>query len=231
MADKKISALTTLAQADVAVTADFLPIVDTSATETKKATPSAIVNAATSAAQVAFSAGSAASPAIVATGDTDTGVFFPAANSLALSTAGAEVLRLSSAGNVHIGSTEAVGAKLRISNANAFGFEFNVVDGIFQTYNRSSAAYVDHKLYSLSFRFFAGSSPSERMAIDSSGNITAGGGTLATSATDGFLYVPTCAGTPTGTPTTKTGFSPIVVNTTNNKLYFYSGGAWRDAGP
>lgn len=54
---------------------------------------------------------------------------------------------------------------------------------------------------------------------------------LATSATDGFLYVPTCAGTPTGTPTTQTGTAPIVVDTTNNKLYFYSGGAWRDAGP
>ncbi len=54
---------------------------------------------------------------------------------------------------------------------------------------------------------------------------------LATNATDGFLYVPTCAGTPTGTPTTQTGRAAIVVNTTNNKLYFYSGGAWRDAGP
>ena len=32
-------------------------------------------------------------------------------------------------------------------------------------------------------------------------------------------------------PTAKTGMAPIVVNTTNNKLYFYSGGAWRDAGP
>lgn len=54
---------------------------------------------------------------------------------------------------------------------------------------------------------------------------------LATTATDGFLYVPTCAGTPTGTPTTQTGTAPIVVDTTNNKLYFYSGGQWRDAGP
>jgi hypothetical protein len=54
---------------------------------------------------------------------------------------------------------------------------------------------------------------------------------IATNATDGFLYVPTCAGTPTGTPTTITGMAPIIVNTTNNKLYFYSGGAWRDAGP
>jgi hypothetical protein len=54
---------------------------------------------------------------------------------------------------------------------------------------------------------------------------------LATNATDGFLYVPTCAGTPTGAPTAQTGTAPIVIDTTNNKLYFRSGGAWRDAGP
>lgn len=72
----------------------------------------------------------------------------------------------------------------------------------------------------------------ERMRITSTGNIVAGASAaLATTATDGFLYVPTCAGTPTGTPTAITGMAPIVVNTTNNKLYFYSGGAWRDAGP
>lgn len=54
---------------------------------------------------------------------------------------------------------------------------------------------------------------------------------IATNATDGFLYVPACAGTPTGTPTSQTGKVPIVVDSTNNKLYFYSGGTWRDAGP
>jgi len=71
-----------------------------------------------------------------------------------------------------------------------------------------------------------------RMRITAQGNIVAGASAaLATTATNGFLYVPTCAGTPTGTPTTITGMAPIVVNTTNNKLYFYSGGAWRDAGP
>jgi hypothetical protein len=72
----------------------------------------------------------------------------------------------------------------------------------------------------------------ERARITKTGNIVAGASVaLATTATDGFLYVPTCAGTPTGTPTAITGMAPIVVNTTNNKLYFYSGGAWRDAGP
>lgn len=51
---------------------------------------------------------------------------------------------------------------------------------------------------------------------------------VSTSATNGFLYLPTCAGTPSGTPTSFTGKSPVVVDTTNNKLYFYSG-SWRDS--
>jgi len=71
----------------------------------------------------------------------------------------------------------------------------------------------------------------ERARIDANGNIICGTAAIATNATNGFLYVPGCAGTPTGTPTTVTGRSPIVVDTTNNKLYFYSGGQWRDAGP
>lgn len=49
---------------------------------------------------------------------------------------------------------------------------------------------------------------------------------LATTATDGFLYIPTCAGAPTGVPTAITGKVPMVADTTNNKLYIYVGGAW-----
>jgi hypothetical protein len=71
----------------------------------------------------------------------------------------------------------------------------------------------------------------ERARITEAGSVVVGTAALATSATDGFLYVPTCAGTPTGTPTTQTGTAPIIVDTTNHKLYFFSGGTWRDAGP
>ena len=71
----------------------------------------------------------------------------------------------------------------------------------------------------------------QRARIPAAGGMVVGTAALATTATDGFLYVPTCAGTPTGAPTTQTGTAPIVVDTTNNKLYFYSGGQWRDAGP
>lgn len=75
------------------------------------------------------------------------------------------------------------------------------------------------------------STPALRTRWDSKGNVVIGTGAIATTATDGLLYVPTCAGTPTGTPTTFTGRSPLVVDSTNNKLYFFSSGAWRDAGP
>jgi len=68
--------------------------------------------------------------------------------------------------------------------------------------------------------------PNEQMRIDSSGNVVVNTAAVATTATDGFLYITGCAGTPTGTPTAKTGRVPLVVDTTNNKLYFYSGGAW-----
>jgi hypothetical protein len=73
------------------------------------------------------------------------------------------------------------------------------------------------------------SSPSTRLTINSAGSIIVGNSSsaLGTTATGGFLYVPSCAGLPTGVPTAITGVVPIVVDTTNSKLYFYSGGAWK----
>lgn len=70
--------------------------------------------------------------------------------------------------------------------------------------------------------------PTQRLKIDSEGNVVVGGvSALVTNATDGFLYVPTTAGTPSGTPTTYTGAAATVVNSSANALYFYSNGAWR----
>jgi hypothetical protein len=69
-----------------------------------------------------FSAGTAAAPAITTTGDTNTGIFFPAADTIAFSEGGAEAMRIDASGNLGIG-TSSPGAKLeaagnfRVTNA------------------------------------------------------------------------------------------------------------------
>jgi len=52
-----------------------------------------------------FSAGTAALPAITTTGDTNTGIFFPAADTIAFSEGGVEAARFDSSGNFGIGTS------------------------------------------------------------------------------------------------------------------------------
>ncbi len=68
-----------------------------------------------------------------------------------------------------------------------------------------------------------------RVMVDGSGNVIPGTAALATSATDGFVYEQSCAGTPTGTPTTATGRNPKVIDTTAKKIMWRdtSGSQWR----
>ena len=61
-------------------------------------------------------------------------------------------------------------------------------------------------------------------------SVVAGGGKLANTATSGFLYAPTTtSGLPSGTPATVSGFSPIVIDVTDNKVCFWNGSAWKCA--
>jgi len=63
-------------------------------------------------------AGSAAAPAIYPTGDTNTGIFFPAADTIAFAEGGVEAMRLDASGNLLVGTTSKFGGGI-------FGFDVN----------------------------------------------------------------------------------------------------------
>ena len=69
---------------------------------------------------VEFNAGAVGTPSITTTGDTNTGIFFPAADTIAFSEGGAEVMRIDSAGNVGIGTASPIsvgGKTLQVENS------------------------------------------------------------------------------------------------------------------
>lgn len=66
----------------------------------------------------------------------------------------------------------------------------------------------------------------DQLTVDGGGNIILGAAALATNATDGFLFIPTCAGPPTGVPSVYTDRVPIVFDSVNKFLYVYLG-AWK----
>lgn len=61
---------------------------------------------------------------------------------------------------------------------------------------------------------------------DGDGNVVLARAALVLAATDGFTYIPTMAGPPSGVPTAKTGTVALVYDTTNNHLYVYNAG-WK----
>lgn len=71
--------------------------------------------------------------------------------------------------------------------------------------------------------FYTGSTTNLRAQITAAGSFVMGSAAIATNATEGFLYIVSCAGTPTGTPVAKTGRVPMVWDSTNKKFYIYDG--------
>ena len=70
----------------------------------------------------------------------------------------------------------------------------------------------------------------ERLRVFATGSVSIGKPSLATNATDGFVYIPTTTGTPTGTPTTVTGMAPMHVEDDGAsvyKLWIYTSAGWK----
>jgi hypothetical protein len=76
---------------------------------------------------VTVAAGAVGTPSITTTGDTNTGIFFPAADTIAFAEGGAEAMRIDSSGNVGIG-TSSPSTKLHVEQSTT-GDGFKVAKG------------------------------------------------------------------------------------------------------
>jgi hypothetical protein len=108
-------------------------------------------------------------------------------------------------------------------------FEFRIirlggVDGNMQFQNTGAGTFTFTQSGAGNMDFFTNSG--QRVRIDGNGNVVINSAAISTGATNGFLYIPTCAGTPTGTPTTYTGMVPLVYDTTNHQFWIYDSG-WK----
>jgi len=122
----------------------------------------------------------------------------------------------------------------RWNNTNKFlifngstGWALGPNEGILYANSTDGAVFQGNGTSDVSIKNRAGSKVITVPGNTTSAVLNGTGSALSTSATDGFTYIPECAGTPTGTPTAVTGAIPLVVDSTNHKLYFYSGGAWQ----
>ena len=135
--------------------------------------------------------GSAATPAVQGA-DTNTGVFYPAADTVGVSTGGTERMRVDSSGNVGIGTTTitdklTVAGNTRLVSGTLvvsgpvqagnqyYGWEMYNVDSstnYVQGYNRSTSAWMNNVYTALSHQWHT--SGSEKMRLDSSGNVGIG---------------------------------------------------------
>jgi hypothetical protein len=87
----------------------------------------------------------------------------------------------------------------------------------------------DQSFIALGFNYavISGDAGVQEFKVEDS-NVIVGTAALATNATKGFLYIPTCAGAPTGDSADYTGRLPMIYDTTNNKLWFNtSGTTWK----
>ena len=163
---------------------------------------------AASATSITVASGAVGTPSITTTGDTNTGIFFPAADTIAFSEGGTESMRINSSGNVGIGTTSP-SYRTQITSAatdgsvTALGIEnpqaaassnLNATVDLRFDLNGTGAALIragkdgdfttdancdgNLQFYTNLNNQFAITAPVERMRIDSSGNVLVQGGYL-----------------------------------------------------
>jgi hypothetical protein len=112
--------------------------------------------------------GTAATPAIRGT-DANTGIFFPAADTIAFSEGGTEAMRIDSSGNVGIGTNSPAGKLDIISGTARMYFSNQSATAFFTAVNTANSAYAPMAINGSELILKTGDA--DRMRIDSSGNL------------------------------------------------------------
>ena len=116
--------------------------------------------------------GTAAAPAIVPTGDTNTGIFFPAADTIAFSEGGAEAMRINSSGNVGIGITNP-SVNLEVAGTSGIRARYDT-SGAGLLINQTSSAGDAFIINQANAGLVLATNNTERLRIDSNGNVGIG---------------------------------------------------------
>jgi hypothetical protein len=139
--------------------------------------------------QIVAAAGTASLPALTTTGDVNTGIFFPAADTIAFAEGGAEAMRIDSSGNLLVGTTNAAPAVttstgialsstgyVAASRTSAGSGFFNRLstDGEIVEFRKDGSLVGGIGAASGGIYFGSGSSNTERMRITSGGKILVG---------------------------------------------------------
>ena len=184
MADKKISALT--GAATPLAGTEVLPIVQSGAT-VKVAVSDLTAGRDVSATSIAAGLGLVGTPAYTFTGDLNTGMWSPAADTIAFSEGGVEAMRISSSGFVGIGTNApttlldvrgaAVGANvsaISIDNTSAgSGSPANTVSLNFSN-GGSAKCSITGAVYGDGYMAFATNANTEKMRLTAAGNLGLG---------------------------------------------------------
>lgn len=129
-------------------------------------------------------------------------------------------------GNVGIGTTSNEFWQMNIVSDNSYGIYVECAGGAYDANIRMSHGSTwDLECHVGEFVIDAVGAQTALILTTTGSVIVGGRAALPTTASAGFLYIPTCTGTPTGTPATQAGKAALVYDTAANRLYVHDG-AW-----